>query len=483
MGSQAEVAALSQRARERFADWRLDELPPCLRRNGLDYYYLSVWPGLRQLSAAASLALPTRPARTEHAYIHVPFCSGLCDFCSYFLAVVRGSDAQLRIATYIDDLLREIVVHQQASELALSYVYLGGGTPSLVPPDEMHRLLDGLARLGALAPRRLGTVELHPELFLDTSRAAAFLDVVRAHGLGRVSIGLQSHEARLLDSTNRRHGAGFLDAAFALVRDRGFTVNLDLMYGLPGQTLAGWIESLLQVVALCPDSISTYFTFIDPGTGLWHDLQAGRIALPTHTEVQTQHIAAQLLLDQAGYLELPNDFHTIPLGDPAGYVQDSLPSQANSLALGAGAYGYFPGVQYFNEFSFRRHAAAVRSGRPPIWRAAVLSPFEELCRDIMFSLKNAPHLDFELFRARHGTTPAESHALVMAELVRLDLVELRPERLRLSAKGRLMVEEIACLFAARRPDPPVPAQDLRKIEKHHFAARYPLVGLGPEGPH
>jgi oxygen-independent coproporphyrinogen III oxidase len=451
---------LAERARQQYARWELAALPARLRRNGLDHYYLSVWPGLEQLAPLAEL--PPRRAPVRNGYVHLPFCSGLCDFCSYFVLVGRD---RADMARYVDDLLRDLALNQERAEVALTTLYLGGGTPSLLGPDLLARLLDGMRAEGALADGLIGTAELHPELFADPARAGETLDVLRGRGLGRVSLGLQSVDDELLAATNRRHGADFMDAALA--RLDGFRVNLDLMYGLPGQSLESWIATLEAALARRPGSLSTYFTFIDPGTALHHRVVRGEVALPAHELVQTQHIAAQLALEAAGYRELPNDFWTVTEGD---FRQETLPSDANTLALGAGAYGYFAGVQFFNELSLAGYRAKLAAGRLPVWRGRRLSPAEELCRDVMFSLKNAPELDLARFAARHGATPLDSHPEVMALLDEHELVEADARALRLTPKGRLLVEEIACLFeppghhARRSAD--------RRVRRHNFAPTY-----------
>jgi oxygen-independent coproporphyrinogen-3 oxidase len=466
-------------ATERYHAWNLDGLPAQLRRNSLDYYYLSVWPGLRKLEPADSLDLPARPERVEYAYIHIPFCSGVCDFCSYFLTTTRDAASDTRVTDYIGQLIAQARIQQRDTDMALSYVYVGGGTPSILHPSQVARLLDGLAALGVLAPTMIGTMELHPEVFEDPRRLDRLLDVLDEHQIRRVSVGLQTRDEEILDATNRRHGGGFLAGAAERLRSRGFLLNVDLMYGLPRQSLLSWVESIEAVLAIRPDSVSTYFTFIDYGTKLWRAVQKDPTLLPSHVHVQLCHIAAQVALESAGYIELPNDFYAIPADDPASFRQDTLPSEANSLALGAGAYGYYPGVQYFNELSFHRYAQAVQSGRVPIWRAAVLTAEEELCRDVMFSLKNAPALNVPKFVTRHGASPLKSHERVFDGLMRLGLVDISPEAVQLTPKGRLVVEEIACMFEpARRPGPTRSRAEERLVRKHNFAPTYLENGRG-----
>jgi oxygen-independent coproporphyrinogen III oxidase len=479
----ARVRTVVARAVELCREWGLAELPADLQRNSLDYYYLSVWPGLRHLRPATELTLPQRPSSVSYAYVHIPFCSGICDFCSYFLTTTRDAGTDARVERYLDQLLDQVRIHQRDQEIALTSIYLGGGTPSILTPDQLERLLGTLRELGVLTPGLVGTMELHPEVFGELAsrttkhrterRLDRTLDVLARHGIRRVSIGYQSDDDALLDASNRRHQAEFLTDAAKHLRERGFTFNLDLMYGLPGQSVEAWVGALEAALTVRPDSVATYCTFVDPGTPLWRRASKEPTLLATPQTIQLCHIAAQLVLAEAGYHELPNDFYAVPTEDPAGFTQLALPSQGGSLALGAGAYGYYPGVQYFNEMSFGGYARAIAEGRVPVWRAAVLDPAEELARDIMFSFKNSPVLALPLFRDRHGTDPVTAYPGEFEELARLRLVEIEADRVRLTPKGRLVVEEIACRFAPHRPEGTVASRvEGNLIRKHHFAPTY-----------
>lgn len=467
------VEKVVARARELYRDWNMAGLPGYLQRNALDYYYLSVWPGLRHLQPAAELDLPARPPTVAYAYIHIPFCSGVCDFCSYFLTTTKDAATDQRVNRYLNQLTEQVRIHQRDQQVSLTSIYIGGGTPSILTPEQLDRLLSELRDLRAVAPGLVGTMELHPELFDDHDRLDRTLSVLARHGIGRVSVGYQSGDDALLDATNRRHHAGFLPWAADHLRERGFLFNVDLMYGLPDQRVDDWASSLACALAVRPDSISTYCTFIDPGTPLRRRVDRNPSLLPATEDIQTCHIIAQLALEEAGYYELPNDFYAIPADNPDGFDQLALPSQTGSLALGAGAYGYYPGVQYVNQMSFAAYGQAIADGRPPIWRAAVLRPEEDLARDVMFSFKNAPKLSLPLFRQRYGTDPLEAFPHEFEELTALRLVEIDADNVRLTAKGRLVVEEIACLFAPQRPEGTVVSRvEANLVRKHHFAPTY-----------
>src|SRR5882724_6819987 len=320
MGSIMEASSpLVARAEELYLAYEMDGLPAALRRNSIDYYYLSVYPGLAEMADLEESDLPSYPDTLRAAYVHIPFCSGLCSFCSYFLTTVKaGQDAPIH--AYLELVKQELAFHQEHATIDLSVVYFGGGTPSLIPPAMLAELFDFMTDRRILASgRRYGTVELHPEFFADLDAAQEFVDVLRANGITRVSVGLESADPGILDGANRRHDGSFLSEAMGFLRGNGLHVNLDLMYGIPGLSAASWEESLRTSTASEPDSISAYFLFLDRGTALRTDVDRGKVALPTHREIQVQHLMAQLHLAECGYHELPNDFYAKISVDPATF--------------------------------------------------------------------------------------------------------------------------------------------------------------------
>ncbi|MCA9867272.1 MAG: radical SAM protein [Anaerolineae bacterium] len=471
----SDQSPLMAAATAQYDAYRLDELPRALQRDSLDYYYLSVYPSLAEMRVFGPGDGPPYPATVANAYIHVPFCSGVCDFCSYYLVAVNPQ-RRAAIRRYLEQLKAEFDFHAHHTTLDITYLYFGGGTPSLIPPDALDGLLSFLSDRRYLNRGALGTLELHPEFFADEAAATRFLDTLKHYGIGRVSVGYQVSDETLLRDTKRRHAASFLNKAMALLRARGFLVNLDLMYGLAGQSLGSWETTLADAIAFAPDSISTYFLFVNQGTGLHERVRRGRVSLPAHRHLQTQHIMAQLALSAAGYHELPNDFWARGTGDPATFRPERLPSATVTLPTGPGAYGYYGHTQLANVFDLAEYERRMADGRSPLWRGRHLSAEESLHRDVMFSLKNDPFIDCSLFRTAYNTGPLERFPAIFEKLVALDLVEVSGERIYLTPKGRLGVEEIAGLFrhpAIRAVEDEPGATAL--LAKHNFAPTYPSV--------
>lgn len=470
VGEASELVAIASAA---YDDYRLDDLPRALKRNSLDYYYLSIYPSLKEMQPLDG-DLPPYPPAVHNAYIHIPFCSGVCDFCSYYLVAVSPKRREA-IARYLKRVEAEIRFHARHTALDITYLFFGGGTPSLIPYEALEAFLAFLEDGRYLDLSVMGTLELHPEFFADPA-AERFLALLQRHGINRVSVGYQLSDDELLGATKRRHRSGFMAEAMALLREQNFLVNLDLMYGLAGQSHASWEATLRDAVTFEPDSISTYFLFVDKGTRTYEQVMHGETVLPSHRHLQTQHLMAHIYLEASGYTELPNDFYARNVGDVSQFRPDRLPSAAVTLPVGPGAYGHYSDTQLCNVFDLGEYERRIDAGRSPLWRGYRLSPDEAFHRDVMFSLKNDPFLDGALFLAHYNRSPLEVFAGTFERLEQLGLLDLARDSARLTPKGRLCVEEISSLF--RHPgirEAAIAPHERAILDKHNFASSYPAV--------
>ena len=470
------MSDLIEQASELYDAYGMESLPAALRRNSLDYYYLSIYPSLAEMRPFSVTDLPPYPNAIHNAYIHIPFCSGVCEFCSYYLIAISPGGRD-RIGHYLESVKREFAYHAERTELDITYLYFGGGTPSLIPTEALDGFLSYLAHQGWLGSNLLGTLELHPEFFNNTQRAHRFLDILKHYGLSRVSIGYQVSDDHILSATKRRHHADFIEAAMAMVRKKGFYVNLDLMYGLDDQSLASWEATLRDAVELSADSLSTYFLFVDPGTVTYKKVRDGRIVLPSHRHLQTQHIMAQQYLGQQGYWELPNDFYARDVTDGRSFRPEQLQSQRVTLPIGPGAYGHYSNTQLANVFNLDDYEHRLQAGNSPLWRGYRLSGEQAFHRDVMFSFKNDPYLDCSLFLSHYNCSPLDVFQDIFDHLLSFELIEIDEQAVRLTPKGRLCVEEISSLFrhADIRPNGSEVTADRAIIEQHNFAPTYPAV--------
>lgn len=227
--------------------------------------------------------------RFEALYLHIPFCKSKCAYCDFdSRAMGEGCALDEAVATYCDALAAQIDAHGRAGDLAeVQTVYIGGGTPSLLGV----RLVELVRRvLGYCDPVEF-TCEANPESF--TAELARSL---RAAGVTRVSLGVQSLQADELRAIGRIHTAEQAVKAVALARQEGFSTSCDLMCGLPGQTLDAWRDTLKRVLLADPDHVSVYPLQLEEGTPLERLESAGKIEVPDEDfQAQCMDIAAELL--------------------------------------------------------------------------------------------------------------------------------------------------------------------------------------------
>jgi len=230
----------------------------------------------------------------RHLYVHIPFCKHKCGYCDF--NAYAGMDRLM--PDYVDALQRELVFARERYPFQqLETVYFGGGTPSLLPADEMARLLDFITRTFNIAPDAEITLEANPAS-TDEARVAAWM----AGGVNRLSLGVQGFDRRALAVLERRTDAAQATSAFALARDMGMTnISVDLIYAVPYQSLETWLATLRRAVALDAEHVSTYCLSFEEGTLLYRRRAEGRVP-EVESDLQWDQLdAACVELEAAGY--------------------------------------------------------------------------------------------------------------------------------------------------------------------------------------
>lgn len=233
-------------------------------------------------------------------YIHVPFCRvrcGYCDFNTYTATELRGA----RQDAYADEVLREIdlsvgVLGRSGPLRPAQTVFFGGGTPTLLPPGDLARMLGAVRSAFELAPDAEVTVEANP----DTMSPAVAAELAAA-GVTRLSIGMQSAVPHVLATLDRTHDPENVATAVAAARSAGLGVSLDLIYGAPGESLADWRRSVEAALVLDPDHVSAYALIIEEGTQLERRIRRGEVAAPDDDLQAEMYELADDLLADAGY--------------------------------------------------------------------------------------------------------------------------------------------------------------------------------------
>lgn len=291
-------------------------------------------------------------------YVHVPFCLTRCHYCDF--VTYTGMEGLRR--PYAAALLEEAAMAAAAlgpAPPAVTSVFVGGGTPTLLPPGDLARLLARLAELLPFAPGAEVTVEANPET-VD----AAMADGLARAGVTRVSMGAQSFDDRVLAALGRVHDAARVGAAVTTLRAAGVpAVNLDLIYGGPGEDAASWSATLAAAVALGPEHLSAYALTIEPATKFGRLVAAGQLAEPGEDDLADRYDATCATLAAAGYHHY--EVSNWARGGHASRHNLTYWRRGRYLGLGAGAHEFDGATRRWNVAGVPAYLRAVRERRRP----------------------------------------------------------------------------------------------------------------------
>ncbi|HET7397304.1 MAG TPA: radical SAM family heme chaperone HemW [Intrasporangium sp.] len=393
--------------------------------------------------APASGTLPTEAlagltSTDLGVYVHVPFCSvrcGYCDFNTYTLGELGGPGASIGLDTYADAALHELDLAERVlgpDAPAVSTVFVGGGTPTMLRPGDLVRVLDGIRSRWGLAPGAEVTTEANPD-----SVTAAGLAELAAGGFTRVSLGMQSAVPHVLRTLERTHDPDNVARAVRAARRAGLQVSVDLIYGTPGESLEDWRRSLEAAVALDPDHVSAYALVVEQGTKLAAQVRRGLVALPDDDDEADKYELADEVLGAAGFgwYEVSNWARS-----EAARCRHNLGywSGANWWGVGPGAHSHVGGVRWWNVKHPSAYAARLGSGVSPALARETLSADERYDERVMLGSRLVDGLLASELRGPAGPT--------LASLVADGLVEGMPAvqdgRIVLTRRGRLLADTV-----------------------------------------
>ncbi|MFZ8757266.1 radical SAM family heme chaperone HemW [Microbacterium sp. HMH0099] len=316
------------------------------------------------------------PTKDFGVYLHVPFCRvrcGYCDFNTYTSGELRGA----RQDEFADTLAHEVRLARRVMDAAgprrmASTVFFGGGTPTLLPPGDLARMLDAVRAEFGIVEGAEVTVEANPDT-LDDAVAAT----LAAAGVTRVSIGMQSARPHVLAVLDRTHDPANVATAVAAARGAGLDVSLDLIYGAPGESLEDWRASLETAVALQPDHISAYALIIEDGTKLARQIRSGLVPMPDDDLQADMYELADDLLAAAGYdwYEVSNWSRGV---DHRSRHNLAYWRGTDWWGFGPGAHSHVGGLRWWNVKHPAAYAQRLAAGESPA--AARERPDEEARR-------------------------------------------------------------------------------------------------------
>ncbi len=368
-------------------------------------------------------------------YVHIAFCLSKCPYCAFSSVEV---DSYL-VGRYVDALLEEISRMSEGPRsqgLVFDTLYIGGGTPTILSTSSMERIISRIFERFAWAPGPEITCEANPGA-IGAPKLAAMLSM----GINRLSLGVQSFHDRELKTLGRIHSSDDARRTFDMARILGFkNVGIDLMFGIPGQTLDSWTGDLETAVDLSPEHISTYSLSIEPGTPFWEMAAAGQIRLPDEETVSSMYEEAIGILTDNGYVHY----------EISNFAKPGFKSRHNLhywnrdwyIGVGASAHSFSHGKRFWNFSDPIDYIDSMLGSGCAMEGEEEISYEEALREEIFLGLRQLKGLDLERLRERYNFGFDGELGERMHQLVNNGFLEMADSTVRLTRKGLLVADSI-----------------------------------------
>ncbi len=380
------------------------------------------------------------PASTSACglYIHIPFCETKCGYCDFYSLAVKDRPT----APLVDRVIRELGMRLIGNPHKVHTIFCGGGTPTILPLDQLAGLLESLSRAAAIHELAEFTVEANPAT-VDDSKARLLV----AGGVTRVSMGAQTFFASELTTLERLHSPDDIAPSVATLRRNGIRqVNLDLIFGIPGQTLDTWSQSLRRAIDLEADHIACYGLTYESGTRLTAQLKTGRIT-PVDEDLEADmYLHAIDALTKAGYAQ----YETSNFARPGCQCQHNLIYWRNGPYVGVGpsAAGCVNGRRYKNVADVNGYIRLIDAHGHAEAQAEIVDTLMLMTEMIMMQLRLVEGLCIAQFRERTGVDPLTLLDAVLDRTVDLGVVTVSETHIALTRKGRLVGDSVIAELAA-----------------------------------
>ncbi|MDQ3856411.1 MAG: radical SAM family heme chaperone HemW [Chloroflexota bacterium] len=373
-----------------------------------------------------------RPVDSPHAglYVHIPFCRTKCSYCDFNCYAGQNH----LIPAYVEALRAELRLYAELGWRART-LYFGGGTPSLLQPAQVAAVVRT-----ARSELRLGSTEVTLEANPGTVDAGYFSALLET-GVNRVSVGVQSFRDSDLKPLARHHTAQEAREAFLAAREVGVpSLSLDLIYGLPRQTLAAWEHNVWEALALEPEHISLYALQIEEGTPLARQVAQGRVEPVDDDLMADMYERAHELISAAGLRRY----------ELSSWVLPGRESQHNRIywrneqyiGAGAGAHGYLSGIRYSNERLPSRYIECLRTGSSSEVEREEIGPELERAETVILGLRLEEGVSDGEFRERYGRSLDSVFGSALDEMLEYGLLTRADGRIQLTDRGRLLSNEV-----------------------------------------
>ena len=394
------------------------------------------------IQTSQTLLQPSEPVQrlleTASLYLHIPFCHTRCHYCDFntYAGILPLREPYVCAMLTEIELAGKMAQHADGTLRRSRTIFFGGGTPSMLSVEQISRLLDACFKAFAVDKDAEITLEANPGTLTQ-----AQLEGLRAAGVNRLSMGAQSFDAELLKTLGRIHSPEEITQAVHYARAAGFTsINLDFMFGLPGQTMQHWRDTLERALALHPDHFSLYSLIIEEGTPFYTWTNEGRIIPGDEDLCADMYEYADERLQQAGYMNYEISNWSLP--DQHSRHNLTYWQNLPYIGMGAGAYSSFGNRRFSNEREPLAYIKQLKAGRLPEVESEVISREQAMAETAFLALRTSIGLHLSTFEQRFAQPLAQFVGDRLHLVEEAGLLEKEDGWLRLSKRGRLLGNEV-----------------------------------------
>jgi len=371
-------------------------------------------------------------------YIHIPFCHQICNYCDFNKVFFKNQPVDEYIETL--GLEMKMFVDQYRDLLHIETIFLGGGTPTALSAGQLQRLFELIKLYIPQDYLQEFTSEANPDELTHEK-----LVVMKNNGINRLSLGVQSFDEDLLIRLGRTHSNEHVYKTIQMAKDIGFTnISIDLMYGLPGQTMDQWQETLAKALELDLAHYSAYSLIVEPKTVFYNLLTKGKLMLP----------GEDLEADMYELLMTEMESRGIHQYEISNFAQPGFHSKHNNLywdnvsyaGFGAGAHGYAKGNRYANIGPIKKYMEKVASDELPINTTHEVTATEKMEEEMFLGLRKVSGVNQELFKNKFGVSLEDVYGQVFSKYVSSGAMVVTKEAVALTKKGRFIGNEIFQAF-------------------------------------
>lgn len=368
-------------------------------------------------------------------YIHIPFCHQICNYCDFNKVFFKNQP----VDEYIEALGREMeltVAEMPEAFEQVETIFLGGGTPTALSAAQIEKLLKLITKHIPMSNVKEFSSEANPdELTVDK------LQALYDGGVNRLSMGVQSFDQSLLEKIGRTHSNEHVYETIENAKRVGFTnISIDLMYGLPGQTMEQWQHTLDKALALKLPHYSAYSLIVEPKTIFYIQYAKGKLHLPTE----------DLEAEMYGVLMDTMEAHELHQYEISNFAQQGFDSTHNTIywdndeyaGFGAGAHGYLEGVRYSNVAPIKKYIETVMAGTRPLLSEHTVTLEEKLEEQMFLGLRKTAGVTNETFERKFRQSMQSLYADKISKLVQEKLIVADTQGIRLTRKGRFVGNEV-----------------------------------------